>query len=186
MVVSLEGKVFVRTAEFTLMIALLQITGRGVKKNLNQITIGSDQPHYLLNDKKYKRRCDLLWSRFCQLSIASRDIIIYKECTNAISPYYSLLCLKGENNLVYFLFDSSDQEKLKFSYCQGLSVQRFIGETIGQRLDKTVDRFPDREAYVFCEDNQRATFADFQEEVRVASGQRWCRLIQDSFFLIPN
>lgn len=83
-----------------------------------------------------------------------------------------LLCLKGENNLVYFLFDSSDQEKLKFSYCQGLSVQRFIGETIGQRLDKTVDRFPDREAYVFCEDNQRATFADFQEEVRVASGQR--------------
>ena len=82
----------------------------------------------------------------------------------------------------HFLFDSSDQEKLKFSYCQGLSVQRFIGETIGQRLDKTVDRFPDREAYVFCEDNQRATFADFQEEVRVASGQRWCRLIQDSFF----
>ena len=83
-----------------------------------------------------------------------------------------LLCLKGENNLVYFLFHSSDQEKLKFSYCQGLSAQRFIGETIGQRLDKTVDRFPDREAYVFCEDNQRATFADFQEEVRVASGQR--------------
>lgn len=64
-----------------------------------------------------------------------------------------------------FLSTSSDQEKLKFSYCQGLSVQRFIGETIGQRLDKTVDRFPDREAYVFCEDNQRATFADFQEEV---------------------
>ena len=89
MVVSLEGKVFVRTAEFTLMIALLQITGRGVKKNLNQVTIGLDQPHYLLNDKKYKRRCDLLWSRFCQLSIASRDIIIYKECTNALSPYYS-------------------------------------------------------------------------------------------------
>ena len=58
MVVSLEGKVFVRTREFTLMIALLQITGGGVKKNLNQITIGSDQPHYLLNDKKYRAGCD--------------------------------------------------------------------------------------------------------------------------------
>ena len=60
MVVSLEGKVFVRIPEFTLMIALLQITGGGVKKNLNQITIGSDQPRYLLNDKKYRAGCDPL------------------------------------------------------------------------------------------------------------------------------
>ena len=126
--------------------------------------------------------CDLLWSRFCQLPTASKDIIMYKECTNGISPYYSYCVWNVTTILFIFLFDSSDQEKLKFSYLQGLSVQRFIGETIGQRLDKTVDRFPDREAYVFCEDNQRATFADFQEEVRVASGQRWCRLIQDSFF----
>ena len=153
------------------------------KKNLDQI--GLDQPHYLLNDKKYKGgggECDLLWSRFCQLPTASKDIIICKECTNGISPYYSCCVWKVKTILFISLFDSSDQEKLKFSYCQGLSSQRFIGETISQRLDKTVDRFPDREAYVFCEDNQRATFADFQEEVRVASGQRWCRLIQDSFF----
>lgn len=87
MVGSLEGKVCGRTPEFTLMIALLQITGGGVKKNLDQI--GSDQPHYLLNEKKYRGRCDLLWSRFCQLPTASKDIIIYKECTNGISPYYS-------------------------------------------------------------------------------------------------
>ena len=97
----------------------------------------------------------------------------------------TVIVLERWKQLIYFLFDSSDQEKLKFSYCQGLSVQRFIGETIGQRLDKTVDRFPDREAYVFCEDNQRATFADFQEEVRVASGQRWCRLIQDTYPINP-
>jgi len=60
---------------------------------------------------------------------------------------------------------SSSHEKLQFSYCQGLSTKRFLGETIGQRLDKTVEKFPDREAYVCCEDNERATFAKFQEEV---------------------
>ena len=31
----------------------------------------------------------------------------------------------------------------------------------------TVEKFPDREAYVCCEDNERATFAEFQGEVRV-------------------
>ncbi|XP_029195189.2 medium-chain acyl-CoA ligase ACSF2, mitochondrial-like isoform X2 [Acropora millepora] len=64
-----------------------------------------------------------------------------------------------------FSASSHGQEKLKFSYCQGLSSQRFLGETIGQRLDQTVEKFPDREAYVFCEDNQRATFAELQKEV---------------------
>ena len=65
----------------------------------------------------------------------------------------------------FFKNSSHGQEKLKFSYCQGLSSQRFLGETIGQRLDQTVEKFPDREAYVFCEDNQRATFAELQKEV---------------------
>ena len=62
---------------------------------------------------------------------------------------------------------SSFHEKLQFSYCQGISQKCFIGETIGQRLDKTVKKFPDREAYVCCEDNERATFAELQGEVRV-------------------
>ncbi|XP_020629867.1 acyl-CoA synthetase family member 2, mitochondrial-like isoform X3 [Orbicella faveolata] len=68
--------------------------------------------------------------------------------------------------LQYFSFpSSSSHEKLQFSYCQGLSTKRFLGETIGRKLDKTVEKFPDREAYVCCEDNERATFAKFQEEV---------------------
>lgn len=60
---------------------------------------------------------------------------------------------------------TSSHEKLQFSYCHGISSKRFIGETIGQRLDMTVEKFPDREAYVCCEDNERATFAEFQGEV---------------------
>ena len=69
---------------------------------------------------------------------------------------------------IWFVQNSSHgHEKLKFSYCQGISPKQFIGETIGQRFDSTVDKFPDREAYVFCEDNQRVTFAKFQEEVSI-------------------
>ncbi|CAH3125311.1 unnamed protein product, partial [Pocillopora meandrina] len=65
---------------------------------------------------------------------------------------------------LHFISNSS-HEKLQFSYCHGISSKRFIGETIGQRLDMTVEKFPDREAYVCCEDNERATFAEFQGEV---------------------
>ncbi|KAJ7327733.1 hypothetical protein OS493_026611 [Desmophyllum pertusum] len=32
-------------------------------------------------------------------------------------------------------------------------------------FDKTVEKFPDREAYVFCEDGNRATFSQFKQEV---------------------
>ena len=40
-----------------------------------------------------------------------------------------------------------------------------MGATIGQMFDKTVEKFPDREAYVFCEDGERATFSQFKQEV---------------------
>jgi len=53
----------------------------------------------------------------------------------------------------------------KYSYCHGSSEQPLLGATIGQLFDQTVERFPDREAYVFCEDGQRATFSQFKLEV---------------------
>lgn len=96
MVVSLERKVHVRTPEFTLMIALLQITGWGVKKNLDQI--GSDQPHYLLNDKKKYKGRGGMWSSLIQVLSVTHYFqghnIIYKECTNVIPPYYSYCAWK--------------------------------------------------------------------------------------------
>ena len=51
------------------------------------------------------------------------------------------------------------------SYCHGSSEQPLLGTTIGQLFDQTVEKFPDREAYVFCEDSQRATFSQFKLEV---------------------
>ena len=57
------------------------------------------------------------------------------------------------------------EELLTHSYSQGDSKRTVIGETIGQRLDKVTEKFPDREAVVFTKDGRRATFADFREEV---------------------
>ena len=51
------------------------------------------------------------------------------------------------------------------SYYHGPSSRTFLCETIGQMLDKTADKYPEREAYVFCEDNHRATFTQLREEV---------------------
>ena len=68
-------------------------------------------------------------------------------------------------NIIPTLSSRLQQEKLTYSYCQGVYSKPFIGDTIGRKLDKTADKFPDRDAYVFCEDNERATFSQFREEV---------------------
>ena len=59
------------------------------------------------------------------------------------------------------------EEVLTHSYCQGATSKPLIGETIGQRLDKVTELYPDREFFVCADDNKRATYADFREEVCV-------------------
>jgi len=61
--------------------------------------------------------------------------------------------------------ESRNSGKLQCSYCHGTYDKPLLGETIGERFDKAVDRFPDREAYVFCEDGNRASFSQFKQEV---------------------
>ena len=56
---------------------------------------------------------------------------------------------------------------LTHSYCQGTGSSPLLGETIGQRLDKITELYPDREAVVFVDDNKRSSYADFREEVTV-------------------
>eukprot|EP00794_Sanderia_malayensis_P008975 gene8975-9933_t len=63
------------------------------------------------------------------------------------------------------------QALLTKSYCHGIGGATLIGETIGQRMDKITEMYPDRECVVFVDDNKRATFADFREEVdKIAAG----------------
>ncbi|XP_048589320.1 medium-chain acyl-CoA ligase ACSF2, mitochondrial-like [Nematostella vectensis] len=59
---------------------------------------------------------------------------------------------------------STGVEKLTQSYSHGLASHPLIGDTVGQRLDKVAERFPNREAYVCYEDKERATFAELREE----------------------
>ncbi|NXV48435.1 ACSF2 synthetase, partial [Uria aalge] len=57
------------------------------------------------------------------------------------------------------------------SYIQGTLDIPLLAKTMGQCLDETVERFPDRDAVVFCRDRVRKTFAQFKEEVdRAATG----------------
>uniref|UniRef100_A0A8B9SLA2 Medium-chain acyl-CoA ligase ACSF2, mitochondrial n=1 Tax=Anas platyrhynchos TaxID=8839 RepID=A0A8B9SLA2_ANAPL len=55
------------------------------------------------------------------------------------------------------------------SYVQGAVDIPLLNKTVGQCLDQTAERFPDREAFVFVRDGVRKTFAQFKEEVDQAA-----------------
>ncbi|XP_066836358.1 medium-chain acyl-CoA ligase ACSF2, mitochondrial isoform X2 [Anser cygnoides] len=55
------------------------------------------------------------------------------------------------------------------SYVQGTVDIPLLNKTVGQCLDETAERFPDREAFVFVRDGVRKTFAQFKEEVDQAA-----------------
>lgn len=54
---------------------------------------------------------------------------------------------------------------LSSSYVHGTSTIPLLPLTVGQSLDSTVQRWPDREAVVFLQDGIRKTFAQFQQDV---------------------
>ncbi|NWX11942.1 ACSF2 synthetase, partial [Aegotheles bennettii] len=57
------------------------------------------------------------------------------------------------------------------SYVRGSSDIPLLTKTVGQCLEEITERFPDRDALVFCRDGVRKTFAQFKEEVdRAAAG----------------
>jgi fatty-acyl-CoA synthase len=55
------------------------------------------------------------------------------------------------------------------SYSHGASTVPLIGETIGENLERTVERFGDREALVSCHQKVRYTYAEFDAEVNQAA-----------------
>ncbi|KFV04108.1 hypothetical protein N339_07221, partial [Pterocles gutturalis] len=59
--------------------------------------------------------------------------------------------------------------RVTHSYVQGTSDIPLLTKTMGQCLEETVERFPDRDALVFCRDGVRKTFAQFKEEVDKAA-----------------
>uniref|UniRef100_H3D2Q8 Medium-chain acyl-CoA ligase ACSF2, mitochondrial n=1 Tax=Tetraodon nigroviridis TaxID=99883 RepID=H3D2Q8_TETNG len=60
---------------------------------------------------------------------------------------------------------------LTTSYVRGTSSAPLVLHTVGEVLQRTVERFPEREALVFVEQGVRKTFAQFQQDVDgVAAG----------------
>ncbi|KAM6297503.1 medium-chain acyl-CoA ligase ACSF2, mitochondrial [Aegotheles albertisi] len=59
----------------------------------------------------------------------------------------------------------SASHKVTNSYVRGSSDIPLLTKTVGQCLEETTERFPDRDAVVFCRDGVRKTFAQFKEEV---------------------
>jgi fatty-acyl-CoA synthase len=51
------------------------------------------------------------------------------------------------------------------SYASGTSSVPLLGETIGDNLERTVERFGDREALVSCHQNVRYTYSEFNDAV---------------------
>lgn len=60
--------------------------------------------------------------------------------------------------------NSNQYEKL--SYFHGIPSKALLGSTIGQIVDVTSEKHPDREAYVFCESGKRASFAELKSKVK--------------------
>ncbi|KAM4715467.1 medium-chain acyl-CoA ligase ACSF2, mitochondrial [Anableps anableps] len=60
---------------------------------------------------------------------------------------------------------------LTTSYVHGTSSTPLLHDTVAEALQKTVERWPDREAVVFLQDGVRKTYAEFQQDVdRAAAG----------------
>jgi fatty-acyl-CoA synthase len=53
------------------------------------------------------------------------------------------------------------------SYSHGITAIPLLGETIGENLRRTVERFGEREALVSCHQNYRATYRQFWDETGV-------------------
>src|SRR5258706_10297478 len=66
------------------------------------------------------------------------------------------------------------------SYSHGASAIPLLGETIGENLRKTVERFPDNEAVVVRHQNYRATYKQLWEQVDLAARGLLAKGVQKS------
>uniref|UniRef100_A0A8C5TSL1 Medium-chain acyl-CoA ligase ACSF2, mitochondrial n=1 Tax=Malurus cyaneus samueli TaxID=2593467 RepID=A0A8C5TSL1_9PASS len=89
-------------------------------------------------------------------------------CTSFPSSLGSLPGLESLEDALHTRMPSVSP-KVTTSYIQGASDVPLLDKTVGQCLEDTVERFPDREALVFCRDGVRKTFAQFKEEVDQAA-----------------
>uniref|UniRef100_A0A665U409 Medium-chain acyl-CoA ligase ACSF2, mitochondrial n=1 Tax=Echeneis naucrates TaxID=173247 RepID=A0A665U409_ECHNA len=83
------------------------------------------------------------------------------SCSNHCNPFF----LNVVNARSLHVDSPPQKPSLTTSYVHGTSSFSLLPMTVGQSLDTTVQRFPDREAMIFLEDGIRKTFAQFQQDV---------------------
>ncbi|XP_037544988.1 medium-chain acyl-CoA ligase ACSF2, mitochondrial-like [Nematolebias whitei] len=93
------------------------------------------------------------------------------RCLGWIKPYQtwkSCTCLLQQCRSLH-VDNPPQQPSISTSYVHGTSSVSLLPLTVGQSLDATVQRCPDREAVVFLQDGIRKTFAEFQQDVDKAA-----------------
>ena len=76
-------------------------------------------------------------------------------------------------NFIVFFFSISQhyhdraviRRKIALSYSHMPSLTPLVSWTVGDALEHTVEKFPERECLVFCDSGVRRTFSQFSEEV---------------------
>ncbi|XP_033646338.1 medium-chain acyl-CoA ligase ACSF2, mitochondrial-like isoform X1 [Asterias rubens] len=82
----------------------------------------------------------------------------WQSCTTSFALCFSnSSSVSGRNN--------------ELSYYHAVGKEPLIGKTMGQIMDETTEKYPDRESHVFCADGIRRTFAQFKQETdKIALG----------------
>lgn len=104
---------------------------------------------------------------FYTLCVAE-TLVCTLDLMHVLFPYHVIL-----NPRSLHVDTSPSVPTLTTSYVHGTSSHSLLHQTVGQSLDYTAQRWPDREAVVFLEDGIRKTFSQFQQDVCVwLSGAR--------------
>jgi len=97
--------------------------------------------------------------------------------TGAVQIFMVKITYKFHQNFLIFIFVAKLRAFYQFkkkrfmgntavSYVNGASDIPLLGETIGENLRKTVEKFADHDALICVHQNYRATYTEFQEQVR--------------------
>ncbi len=112
---------------------------------------------------------------FIKLMVVAINITHFSTCLQRLNIFYlyfpnvSLDISYAQLLILFFSAIHVDSPPsiptLTTSYVHGISSHSLLSSTVDQCLQRTVERYPDREALVFMQDGMRKTFAQFYQDV---------------------
>lgn len=100
-------------------------------------------------------------------------LIPFSKPSINFDPIHHILAFTFYYSVILFIFfillhrwvHVNSPSALNISYVHGPTSVSLLSLTVGQSLQTTVNKWPDREAVVFVQDGVRKTFSQFQHEV---------------------